>query len=154
MLLPTYSTPCLMGGLSPERRNRLKERYRKIKKYGIRAGFAGLTGTGLVSLAQDFGKEQAFFHGKRYLGTILVGCGLTSISLGVPLLSNTTKVIKYGKACHSVCAAAWRASHNMADFPFILCDYAIFGEYVPSCGEADYDFFSPNVTDVIEAFTK
>ena len=29
--------------------------------------------------------------------------------------------------------------------PLIICDYAIFGEYVPSCGESDYDFIQPEV---------
>ena len=154
MVFAEALTPCLTKRLSPERRNRLKEHYRKVKKYGIRTAFAGITAGGLVSLAKDLGKEQAFFHGKRYLGCILAGCGLTSISIAVPLVTNMTKVIKYGKACHSVCAAGWRVTHNLVELPFAICDFAIFGEYVPSCGEADYDFFSPNVTDVIEAFTK
>ena len=154
MIFAEALTPCLTKRLSPERRNRLKERYRKVKKYGIRAGFAGVTGAGVVSLAKDLAKDQVFFHGKRYLGSIFISCGLTSISLGVPLVTNSTKVLKYGKACHSVCAAGWRASHNIAELPLIVCDFAIFGEYVPSCGEADYDVFSPDVTDVIESFTK
>jgi hypothetical protein len=45
-----------------------------------------------------------------------------------------------------------RASHNIAELPLIVCDYAIFGEYVPSCREANYDIFSPT-TDVLSEFT-
>lgn len=38
-------TPSLTGSLSPETRARWKERYRTIKKYGIRTAFSGLTTT-------------------------------------------------------------------------------------------------------------
>ena len=57
--------------------------------------------------------------------------------------------MKYSKACHSVCAAAWRGAHNIAELPLIVCDYALFGEYVPSCAESDYDIFSNEATDFI-----
>jgi hypothetical protein len=60
--------------------------------------------------------------------------------------------VKYSKACHSVCAAAWRASHNIAEVPFIVCDYALFGEYITSCEETDYDIFGGN-TGVLSQFT-
>jgi hypothetical protein len=69
----------------------------------------------------------------------------------MPLLTNATKIVKYSKACHSVCAADWRTSDNIAELPFILCDYAIFGEYVPSCQETDYDIFG-GTTDIINEF--
>jgi len=72
---------------------------------------------------------------------------LTCVSGGLPLLTNATKVVKYSKAVHSVCAASWRAAHNVAELPLIVVDYAVFGEYVPSCGEADYDVYS-RTTDI------
>lgn len=154
MVLPSAEalTPCLTKRLSPERRNNLKEKYRKVKKYGIRFAFGSVTGAGVVSLAKDLAKDQVVFDGKRYLGTIFIAGGLTSVTAGIPLVTNATKIVKYGKACHSVCAAAWRASHNIAELPLIACDFALFGEYVPSCGESDYDVFSPTVTDVISSF--
>ncbi len=58
-------------------------------------------------------------HSKRYLGSILFNSGLTCISAGIPLLTNASKVVKYLKACHSVCAAVWRGSHNIAELPLI-----------------------------------
>ena len=60
----------------------------------------------------------------------------------MPLITNGTKVVKYSKIVHSVCAASWRAAHNVAELPLIVVDYAVFGEYVPSCGEADYDIYN------------
>ena len=153
MVFPTTEalTPSLTSRLSPDTRAKWKERYRIAKKYGIRTAFSGVTGTGLVSLAKEASVDGVKRHGKRYIGGILVNGGLTCISGGVPLLTNATKVVKYSKACHSACAAAWRTCHNVAELPLIVCDYVIFGEYVPSCGESDYDLYSPT-TDILTEF--
>ena len=107
---------------------------------------------GAYTLLKEAAKEGIKRHGKRYIGGILINSGLTFVSGGIPLMTNATKVVKYSKACHSVCAAAWRASHNIAEVPFIVCDYALFGEYIPSCGETDYDIFV-GTTDVLSQLT-
>ena len=104
-----------------------------------------------MSRAKEATVDGVKRHGKRYIGGILVNNGLTCISSGVLLLKNATKVVKYSKACHSACAAAWRTCHNVAELSLIVCDYAIFGEYVPSCGASDYDLYSPT-TDVFNEF--
>jgi len=65
-------------------------------------------------------KKSIKCHSKRCLGAILINSGLTLTSGGLPLITNTTKVIKYSKTCHSIRAAAWRASHNIAEVPFIV----------------------------------
>ena len=48
MVLPTTEalTPCLTSRLSSDTRAKWKERYRIGKKYGIRAGFSGVTDHG------------------------------------------------------------------------------------------------------------
>ena len=91
-------------------------------------------------------------HAKGYIGGILINTGLTCISGGPPLLTNATKIVKYSKAVHSVCAASWRAAHNIAEFPLIAVDYATFVEYVPSCGDAGYDVYS-TTPDIVSEFT-
>ena len=101
-------------------------------------------------MVKEAAKDGVKRHAKRYIGCILVNSGLTCVSGGIPLITNATKVVEYSKACHSVCAASWRAAHNIAE---IMCDYAIFGEYVPSCGESDYDLFSNEATDFVGVFT-
>ena len=107
---------------------------------------------GTYMLLKEAAKDGVKRHGKRYIGGILITSGLTCISGGIPLITNATKVVQYSKACHSLCAAAWRANHNIAELPLIVCDYDIFGEYVPSCQEADYDIFS-GTNDVVSEFT-
>lgn len=153
LLVTKVLTPCVMGSCSTETKNRWKERWRFTKKYGIRAGFAGVSSAGLVIIAKEACTNGVKRHAKRYIGGILVDAGLASISAGSPLLTNANKVVKYFKATHSVCAASssWRVAHNVAGMPLILLDYAIFGEYIPSCREADYDIYL-NVTDVASDF--
>ena len=155
MVFPTAEalTPCLTGRLSHETRETWKEGYRIAKKYGVRAGFGLISGRGCLTLAKEAAKDGVKRHAKRYIGSILFNSGLTCVSAGIPLLTNATKVVKYSKACHSVCASSWRAAHNVAELPLILCDYAIFGEYVPFCGESDYDLFSNEATDFVSTFT-
>ena len=156
MVFPTAEalTPCLTQKLSPETRKMWKERYRYAKKYGIRATFGVVTGRGSYTLVKEAAIDGVKRHAKRYLGVILINTGLTCVSGGIPLITNATKIVKYSKACHSVCSAAWRGAHNIAELPLLVCDYALFGEYVPSCGEADYDIFSNEATDFINEFTK
>ena len=156
MVFPTAEalTPCLTQRLSPETRKMWKDRYRYAKKYGIRATVGVVTGTGCYTLVKEVGMYGVKHHAKRYIGAILINTGLTCVSAGIPLITNATKIVKYSKACHSVCSAAWRGAHNIAELPLIVCDYALFGEYVPSCGESDYDIFSNEATDFMNEFTK
>lgn len=72
-------TPCLMGKCSPETRKIWKERYRYAKKQGIRAGFAGVTGTGLVTVVKEAATDGIKRHPKRYIGARLVDGGFTCI---------------------------------------------------------------------------
>ena len=61
MKIPLAYTLTPLGGkilkyhliLELEKSGKNKERYRYAKKYGIRAGFAGVTATGLVTLAKE-----------------------------------------------------------------------------------------------------
>lgn len=148
-----FLTPSLTGRLHPDTRAKWKERYRFTKKYGLRVAFGAVTGTGCYTLSKEAATDGVKRHAKRYLAVILINSGLTCVSAGIPLLKNATKVVKYSKACHSVCAAVWRGAHNIAELPIIFCDYALFGEYVHSCGESDYDLFSNEATDFVSKFT-
>ena len=154
MVLPTTDalTPCILGKCSPETRNKWKERYRFAKKYGIRASFTTISGAGLLSLAKEAATDGVKRQAKRYIGSILVNSGLTAVSAGLPLLTNASKVVHHSKATHSLCAASWRAAHNLAEVPFIMADFVIFGEPVPSCGEHDYDLYNKNTSDVLAQF--
>jgi hypothetical protein len=156
MVFPTANalSPCLTQNWSPSTRRIWRERYCYVKKYGIRTTFGVVSGTGCYTLIKEAAIGEVKRHAKRYIGCILVGTGLTCVSGGIPLLTNATKVVQISKACHSTCAGLWRASHNIAELPFLLCDFLLFGEPVPSCGESDYDLFGHDTSDFINKFTE
>ena len=95
MVLPTTDalTPCLTSRLSAETRTKWKERYRRGKKYGIRAAFSGVTGTGLVTLAKEAAADGVKRHAKRYIGGILIKWRFKLCICGTPAC------YKYNKSC-------------------------------------------------------
>jgi len=44
------------------------------------------------------------------------------VSRQIPLVTNATKIVKYSKACHLICAGAWQACHNLRLF-WGLCSF-------------------------------
>jgi len=129
MVFPTAEalTPCLTQRLSPETRKMWKERYLYAKKYGIRATFGVVTGTGCYTLVKEVATDVVKRHTKRYIGAILLNIGLTCILAGIFLMTNATKIVKYSKAFHSVCSAAWRGVHNIAEchLLFVITRYLV-----------------------------
>lgn len=107
----------------------------------IHVGFAKVTGSGLVTIAKEAAYDGVKRHAKRYIGGILIDTGLTCVLGGLPIVTNTTKVVKYSKAIHSVYTAFWPAAHNIAELPLRIVDCVVFGKYVTLCGSADYDVY-------------
>ena len=91
-------TTCRIGRCFLETRNKWKECYWYIKKYGLRAGFAGVIYSGLVIIAKEVAVDGVKCSGKCYLGAILGDISLTCISGGLSFLTNVTKIVKYSKA--------------------------------------------------------
>lgn len=82
----------------------------------------------------------------------MIASALTFVSVRVRLLTNATKVVKSAKTCYSVCAASWRAAHNVAELQLIVVDFIVSSEYVLSFEAADYDLYS-KTRDIISEFT-
>lgn len=61
------------------------------------------------------------------------------IGLGmIPLIANSTKVIKYVKKAHSITCCIYRCAHRASEVPMIGLDFLLFGEYVASCPDDGY----------------
>lgn len=149
VLLPeveSLTTPCLTGRMSPETRRRFRETYRKCKKYGIRGAIGSATGASICELAWEIGRGEFVTYGKRRVGILCIGAGTSLFSGGLVLATNATRVVKYARAGHKVIAAAYRATHNAAELPFLVLDYALFGEPVYSCEGNDYNWFGDEGT--------
>jgi hypothetical protein len=145
MVLPVadaLTTPCLTNSMNPVARQKLKERYRIAKRYGIKAAWGVVTGSGILQLAKEVAKGKIVKQGKRKVGSlILLGC--SHVGLGaVPLITNSTKIIKYAKKAHSVTSCIYRCAHDASEVPLIALDFMLFGEYVPSCPDNGYQLFN------------
>ena len=148
MVLPVaeaLTTPCLTSSMSPIARQKLKDRYRIAKNYGIKAAWGVVTGGGVLQLATEVAKGEVIKHGKQKVGSLIV-LGCTHVGLGaLPLITNSTKVIKYVGRAHSVTSCIYRCAHDASEVPLVALDFLIFGEYVPSCPDDSYRLF-PNIT--------
>jgi hypothetical protein len=145
MVLPiadALTTPCLTNNMNPVARQKLKEQYRKAKGYGIKAAWGVVTGSGVLEVATDLAKGEIIRHGKQKVGSlILLGC--THVGLGVvPLITNSTKIIKYAKKAHSVTSCIYRCAHDASEVPLVALDFLLFGEYVPSCPDNGYQLLN------------
>lgn len=70
MVLPVaeaLTTPCLTSRMSPASREKLKEKYKVAKLYGIKAAWCVLSGSCALELAKQVGKGEIVKHGKKKL---------------------------------------------------------------------------------------
>ena len=145
MVLPVadaLTTPSLTNSMNPVARQKLKERYRIAKRYGIKAAWGVVTGSGVLQLAKEVAKGEIVKYGKQKVGSlILLGC--IHVGLGaVPLVTNSTKIIKYVMKAHSVTSCIYRCAHDASEVPLVALDFMLFGEYVPSCPDDGYRLFN------------
>jgi hypothetical protein len=152
MVLPiaeALTTPCLTSRMNPAAREKLKEKYRTAKKYGIKAAWGVVTGSGILELGKEYVKGEVITRGKKKIGSlILLGC--SHIGLGaVPLVTNSTKIIKYAKKAHSVTSCIYRCAHDASEVPFVALDFLVFGEYVPSCSDDGYKLMGNITSDAL-----
>ena len=153
MVLPVaeaLSTPCLTSKMNPAAREKLKEQYRVAKRYGIKAAWGVVTGSGIFELTKEIAKGEIVKQGKEKVGSlILLGC--SHIGLGsLTLITNSTKIIKYTKKVHSVTSCIYRCAHDCSEVPVIALDFLVFGEYVPSCLKDGYQLFNVS-SDALES---
>lgn len=67
MVLPVadaLTTPCLTSQMNPAAREKLKENYRIAKRYGIKAAWGVITGSGSLTVLLNFCFKKVFiiFH--------------------------------------------------------------------------------------------
>lgn len=136
------TTPSLTNNMNPIARKKFKERYRIAKAYGIKSAWGVVTGAGVLEVAVDVVKGEVVKLGKQKIGSILI-LGCTHVGLGlVPLITNSTKIIKYAGKLHSLSSCVYKCAHHASEVPLVALDFLLFGEYVPSCPDNGYQFFN------------
>ncbi len=156
MVLPVadaLTTPSLTNNMNPVARQKLKEQYRTAKQYGIKMAWGVVTGSGILHLSYEVAKGEILKHGKQKAGSlILLGC--THVGLGaIPLITNSTKVIKYAMRAHSLTACIYRCAHDASEVPLVALDFLLFGEYVPSCPNDGYSLYNNVSSDALGQLT-
>ena len=138
------TTPCLTQHMPAAARNRLKERYRKAKKLGIKAAWGVVTGAGVFEIGKEVVKGAVVNKGKKKIGALII-LGCSHVGLGaLSLVTNSTKLLNYTKKAHSITSCIYRCAHDASEVPFVALDFLVFGEYVPSCSSNEYQWL--NVT--------
>jgi hypothetical protein len=145
MVLPVaeaLTTPSLTSHMNPIARQKLKENYRVAKRYGIKAAWGVVTGSGVLELTKEVAKGEIVRQGKKKVGSlILLGCSHIGVG-ALTVVTNSTRVIKYAKKAHSVTSCMYRCAHDASEVPMIALDFLVFGEYVPSCPDDGYQLFN------------
>ena len=113
----------------------------------MRGSLALLTGSGYYSFVKELGKGAACYCGRRWLG-----CSLITISGylgfgGVPLITNSTKVVGYAKGAHRIFATVMDATETTAGLPLAFVEVAVFGRPVPKAENSTLSMY-PNGTDI------
>ena len=154
MVLPVaegLTTPCLTSRMSPEAREKLKEKYRITKCYGIKAAWGVVTGSGVLELAKEVAKGEVIAQGKKKVGSLLL-LGCSHVGFGaVTLVTNSTKILKYVKKGHAITSCVYRCAHDASEVPLVGLDFLVFGEYVPSCRDDGYQLFNVS-SDALDQF--
>jgi len=93
-------TPHILRNVSPERKAKLGESYRKWKNRGLRFTFGAISGGSICQVGYELLKDEFKTYGKQKIGAILVATGATVCSGGLVLVTNGTKVVKYANMTH------------------------------------------------------
>jgi hypothetical protein len=128
--------------MNPVLQRKFKEKYRVWKGYGLKGAWGLITGAGLLELATEVVKGEVLKHGKQKVGSlILLGCTHVGLS-AVPMITNSTKILKFVKTAHSITSGIYRCAHDASEVPLIALDFLLFGEYVPSCPPDGYQLLN------------
>jgi len=126
-----------------------RKKYAQAKCVGIRSALGVIIGAGAVSIAKEAGKGAIQYYGRRWIGTAFITVGGYLGFGGFPLVTNATKIVKYGKACHNCCAVIMDATETTAGIPFIGLEFAVFGRPVPKNTNSTFSLY-PESTDFLK----
>lgn len=123
--------------------------YSRAKKYGVRSIWAFIFGSGVYNLCIEALKGEVVLYGRRKLGSAIVSC-FTYLSCPiVPLITNSTKLIRLANITHTAIAFGAETFEDCTNLAYLPLDLVLVGQPVPSgsagrfnlmCG--DYSLFT------------
>lgn len=122
-------------------------KYSKAKRYGYRASVAVLTGSGYKDVAIELSKGTLRKWGREglaFLGTSVLTWAGTPF---LPLITNSTKIVKTATAVHTGISYAGQCLENSGNVGFLLPDMIFFGQPIPIGENGRFNIMS-NITDI------
>jgi hypothetical protein len=127
----------------------LETTWAATRSKGIRVAMSATFGGGWHSVIKEAGKQSLKYGGRKALGAIT---GLVCAYFGsasIVLLTNSGKVIKCAKICHSVCSGGLDVAELCATTPVHALEIVIFGRPVLLKDGKGFDLFASGKTDPI-----
>lgn len=130
----------------------LEATWAKSRSKGIRFAMATTFGGGWRSVLKEAGKQSLKYGGRKALGAVTtIVCGYFG-SVGIVLLTKSTRVVKYAKICHSVCSGGLDIAELCASTPILAIEILVFGRPALLKAGQGFDAFEMGEIDPIDKF--
>lgn len=123
--------------------------YSKAKRLGFRGAVGYLSGQNIAHIAYEIGKGQVIYWGKRRVGYALLSYAGWCAGPVMPMVTNSTKILKAANFTHRLTSEIFEISENGACAWLYPIDLIVFGQPVPVGSEGRFNIIS-NVTDVFD----
>jgi len=123
--------------------------YSGSKRWGVRGIYTFLGGTGLWGVAKEVAQGSVVQYGKRRLATVVIGGASYICAPAVAVITNATRVVKSCKVVYTTVGYAMEAVEDASHVPFLILDFALFGQPVPANKDGRFSSWS-NITDIID----
>lgn len=121
--------------------------YAMAKKVGFRACVALFTSVGVWGIVKEAIRGEVRTWGRKKLGTlILSSCGWAGCAV-IPLVTNSTKIIKGAKVIHNNLAYCGEVIEDSANLVWLPLDLICFGQPIPIGVVNRFHLMGKNTTD-------
>ena len=104
-----------------------EQTWANVRSKGLRVCLVATFVSGWVSIVKEAGKQTLKYGGRKALGAVSgCVCGYFG-SASIVLLTNSVKLLKFGKACHSICAGGLDILELASASPIHVLEIFIFG---------------------------
>lgn len=128
-----------------------------VRSKGIRTCLLVTFGAGWRSVIKEAGKQTLRYGSRKALGFVTsVVCGYFC-SVSVCVITNSTKIVKAAKCCHSICSGGLDFAELCAACPMHVVEIAIFGRPAVLDNSQGFDMFSSEddpVAGLIDVISK
>lgn len=109
--------------------------YSIAKKLGVRGVWTFICGSGVYQLCYEALKGEIRRYGRRKLAAGIISCFTWAATPIIPLLSNSTRIIRAANVTHTVIAFVAESCEDCTNLMWLPLDLLLVGQPIP-IGEA------------------